>query len=96
MSHPETDSQRTRVALKVPAEEVAFFAPANSPKAASRAVTAVLRAVRTLFGLPEPVRLALMADMKAKGMSDVQAYLTWLCVERHNSLSAPEGARRVG
>lgn len=96
MSDPETESQRPRVALKVPAEEVAYFAPANSPKAASRAVTAVLKAVRTLFGLPEPVRLALMADMKAKGMTDVQAYLTWLCVERHNSLSTPDGARRAG
>lgn len=96
MSRPETDHQRPRVALKVPTEEVAYFAPANSPKAASRAVTAVLRAVRTLFGLPEPVRAALMADMKAMGMSDVQAYLTWLCVERHNSLSAPESVRRAG
>lgn len=96
MSHSETDSQHPRVALKVPAAEVAYFAPANSPKAASRAVTAVLRAVRTLFGLPEPVRLALMADMKAKGISDVQAYLTWLCVERHNFLSAPDGAHRAG
>lgn len=96
MSHLESGAQRARVALKIPTEEVAYFAPANSPKAASRAVTAVLRAVRTLFGLPEPVRLVLMADMEAKGMSDVQAYLTWLCVERHNSLSAPDGARRVG
>lgn len=88
------------VALKLPAEEVRFFAPTSAgPKTATRTVTGVLRDVRTFFGLPAPVREVLEADMERLNVTDVRKYLAFLLVDRHHRLLEDEdelAAQRAG
>lgn len=76
------------VALKVPAEEVAPFSSVNKQRTASRAITAVLKGLRTFFGLPQPVRDALERDMKTLKINSREEYFAWLLLERFHKLSS--------
>ena len=40
-----------------------------------------------LFGLPQPFRVELEADMRAQGMASQRDYIVWLLLERREALS---------
>lgn len=75
-----------RTTLRLPLEEMDFIARDRGPRAVGRALVALVRDWRTLFGLPTPIRQQLEADMRRQGIEAPRDYLVWLLMERHKSL----------